>query len=218
MTTPPAIPPTTTLADVLLMRGHAGSLTPPLSRFAGGGAVSGRAVTVQMAPGPGGGNGFDPLYELLSGDLSGAVVIVAGAEAASGAPWGQILARAASGVGAVAAVVAGGVRDVSLLADEGLAVWAIGEITAGAVGELHVASTGQPVNVAATTVHPGDLVIGDDGGLVVVPTADEAAVLDAAARLAAAEEVVLAQLRDGRKLTDAYAAKRAVVADIRNSR
>jgi len=210
------LPPSTTLADVLLLHGTPGCLTPPLHTVAAPRRpLCGRAVTVQMAPGAVDG-GFDPLYALLSQDLDGAVLVIAGMAAIPGAVWGQILSRAAQRRGALGAVIDGAVRDVALLDGERLPVWAASEHTAGAPGLAHVFATGATVHIGATPIDEGDLILADAAGAVRLPGADAHLLLSQAQDLAAAEDRLLADLAAGLRLTDAYHHKKAAQAAIRS--
>lgn len=210
------LPPTTTLADVLLMHGRPGALTPPLRTMqAPRRPVCGRAITVQMAPG-GVEGGFDQLYDLLSQDLGGAVIVVAGMRDVPGAVWGQILSRAALRRGALAAVVDGAVRDVSLLDSEGLPVWAASEHTSGAPGQAHVAATRATVRVGDVSIDDQDLVVADAAGAVRLPAQHAEMLLACARDLAEAEERVLEDLAAGLRLTEAYHHKKAAQTTIRS--
>lgn len=211
------LPPTTTLADVLLMHGMPGALTPPLrTMFAPQGGVCGRAVTVQMAPG-GVDGGFDQLYALLSEDLGDSVLVIAGMDGVPGAVWGQILSRAARRRGAVAVLVDGAVRDVSLLESEGLAVWAASEHTAGAPGQAHVVATRGTVRVGDVSIDDQDLVVADPAGAVRLPAAHAETLLGCARELAEAEERVLEDLAAGLRLNQAYHHKKAAQTAIRST-
>jgi 4-hydroxy-4-methyl-2-oxoglutarate aldolase len=210
-------PPTTTLADVLLLHGVAGCLTPPLREYAPAVCpLAGRAVTVAMAPGPApDGGAFEPLYDVLSHRLDGAVLVVGGADEVDGAMWGQILSRAGARVGLAAVLLGGRVRDRVLLAAEGVAVWAVGEHTAGAVGMTHVRAVGVPVTIGGVVVEDGDLIVVDRGGAVRLPAGRSDDLVARARRLAAAEDHVLDDLAGGRPLVEAYGHKRSVQGQIR---
>ena len=209
------VPPTTTLADVLLMHGIPGCLTPPLQTMAAPPTpVCGRAVTVSFAPGAVDG-GFDPLYELLSGDLGGCVLVLGGMRDVPGAVWGQILSRAASRRGAVGAVIDGAVRDVSLLDAESLAVCAATRHVAGAPAHAHVAATHTTVHVGDVAVEDGDVIVADAAGAVRLPRVQADMLLSHARALAAAEDRVLDDLAAGRRLVDAYHHKRTAQSAIR---
>lgn len=196
--------PTTALADVLALRGRTGWLSPPLRRVVPAGA-SGGALTVTLRPGSG---GLGPLYEALSGDLTGRVVVVSAPHDAV-AVWGEILGTAAAEAGAVAVAVDGAVRDVGTLT---LPLWARSTRTVGPAGALDVAAVGAAVEIGDVTVRDGDLVVVDDDGMVALPSTDAAAVLADAGVYAAAEERIVTALRAGTPLRDAYLLKAEAVA------
>ena len=205
------LPPSTALADVVGARAlGGGTLTPPLRVLhCAGRPVCGPAVTVLLEP-RGGDPGLAPLYDLLSTSLPGAVLVVAGADGAAGAVFGQILARAAARCGVVAAVVDGPVRDLALLPAEGVSVAGRTEMTRGAVGLARVAAVRVPVSIAGVAVEDGDLVVVDEGGAVALPSRVAATLLEDAGDLQAAEARVLADLAGGVPLRSAYLHKRTV--------
>jgi len=84
------------------------------------------------------------------------------------APWGDLMTRAAIKAGALGLVVNGVIRDVNDLRKLGFPVFSLGIVPAAtskeASGEINV-----PITCAGVSVKPGDLVMGDDDGVVVVP-------------------------------------------------
>jgi 4-hydroxy-4-methyl-2-oxoglutarate aldolase len=210
------IPPASAIADVLAIRGIHGVLSPPLWDVTGLTLTArGRARTVQMVPTDEAGRAFDELYALLDQDLTDAVVVIAGAEPVSAAVWGQILSRAARRSGAVAALIAGAVRDRSELTAEGLAVWAISERTVGATGRARVVDIDVAARIESVTVRPGDEIVLDAGGAVCVPSELAAEVYRDADELCRGERLLLQDLERGVALQEAYAHKRRATAAIR---
>lgn len=210
------IPPTTAIADVLQLRGATGWLSPPLRPVhRGSGAVSGPARTVRFAPGAGP-EGLAPVRRLLDSDLTGGVLVLAGAHHAAGAVWGEILTAAARNRGALAVLVEGSVRDIAGLAAFGLPIWALDEATVGPGAEVHVAGVGEPVTVAGVPVAEGDLVVVDPGGVVALASGEADAVWSDAVAYAEAESRTLAALEAGGGLGEAYAHKAAAVAALRD--
>ncbi|MGC0416489.1 RraA family protein [Embleya sp. AB8] len=213
---PSALPATAALADLLQLRGCGGWLTPPLRPFhRGAGALLGAARTVRIAAGPGG-HGLKPLHALLAEDLAGRVVVIAGADAAPGAVWGEILTAAALARGAIGALIEGSVRDVSAIRRLGLRLWALAEATAGPGGAVHVAEIGGPLEIAGVPVADGDPILLDDGGAVALPTADADRLLADALTYHRAEEEVLAALTAGLRLPRAYTPKAEAITRLRN--
>lgn len=208
MTTHADLPPTTAVADVLALRRRVGWLSPPLRQFVPGSPTLGAATTVTLGEGPG---GFGPLYALLSGDLTGQIIVVS-APSDDVAVWGELLTAAAAGRGAVAILVAGAVRDVADCVDFGVPIWARTQATVGPAGGLEIAAIGDPVNVGSTTVHDGDAVLLDADGVVATRPDDADELFTAAHAYADAETHVADALAAGVPLQEAYEHKAAVVA------
>ena len=202
-------PPTTAVADVLALRGHGGWLSPPL-RAAYPGAAVGTARTVTLQPG---GGGFGLLYELLSSELRGRVIVVDSPDDDM-AVWGALLGTAAAGAGAAAVVVAGAVRDVAGLA---LPTWARATATVGPAGALEVAGVGGAVDVGGVHVADGDTVLVDEDGVVCLHAAGAADVLRDAQAYADAEDAVAADLLAGVPLRDAIRHKADAVAQLKRN-
>ena len=163
------VPPSTAVADVLALWGLHGWLTPPLQAVVHGttmAAIAARARTVELRRGR---SGFGPLYELLSGDLSGRVLVVSAPDD-DVAVWGGLLTLAASQVDAAGVLVAGAVRDVADCRAAGLPLWARAVRTVGPADGMEVAALGEPVTVGSVTVADGDLVVLDVGGVVALPS------------------------------------------------
>ncbi|RBQ21434.1 hypothetical protein DP939_01585 [Spongiactinospora rosea] len=207
------VPPTTAIADVLQLRGLTGWLSPPLRPMYRSQGVLGTARTVRLASGPGD-DGLFPLHRLLDEDLDGRVLVLAGGHVSAGAVWGEILTRAALASGAFGVLVEGGVRDADAFRDLDLPVWALYEATAGVGEELHVASVGEPVDIAGVQVTDGMAVVMDWNGVIALPTTD---VLGDALAYADAEEDVVIALRDGSTLEEAYRFKAEMVAKLRGT-
>jgi regulator of RNase E activity RraA len=148
-----------------------------------GAAFAGRAFTIEAVP-------SDTIlespyeHELAAVDAipAGAVVMIATAGCCEAAIWGGLLATRAVARGAVAAVCDGAVRDVRELRLLALPTFATAVCARDSYGRLLVTGFGEEVACGGVRVRSGDLVLGDEDGVVVVP----AGVAEAA--LAAAEE------------------------------
>ncbi|MDH2425470.1 RraA family protein [Sphaerisporangium sp. TRM90804] len=206
------VPPTTAIADVLQLRGLSGWLSPPLRPIHPTMGLIGRARTVRLAPGPD--DDLEPLRAVLDEDLRDRVLVLAGAQAAAGAVWGEILTRAALARHAAGLLVEGGVRDVNAFRDLGLPVWALYEATAGPGAAVRVASVGDPVEIAGVIVDEDTFIVMDGAGVVALPSTD---VLDDSYAYAEAEEDVVTALREGATLAEAYRHKADTVAKLRRS-
>ena len=82
-------------------------------------------------------------------------------------------------------------------------MFARAQVPVTARGRLQQRSVGAPVSLAAVTVGPGDVVLADEGGMVVVPRGRALEVLEAAQRLSAREAEIEAEVRAGVPLPQA---------------
>jgi 4-hydroxy-4-methyl-2-oxoglutarate aldolase len=95
-----------------------------------------------------------------------AVIVADGVEAAT---WGEFLSRHAYARGAAGVVSTGLVRDAAELRRLALPVFAAGTSPLRPDGRVHVAAFDEPVATDGAEVNPGDLVVADDDGVVIVP-------------------------------------------------
>ena len=208
-------PPVSAIADVLMLWGLDGWLTPPMSPVVPTSSpVLGRVttVTIEVAErGP----GLAPIYDVLSGDLSDRFVILAGARPLPGAVFGELLALSAQQRGALGVLVDGGVRDVATLSHIGLPVYSVDRRVAGPGPRAHVTAIDQAVTVGAVRVGVDDVVVADEGGCVRIAAADVDRVIAAASRYAAGEDLVAEALRQGELLSTAYRHKKSIVDELR---
>ncbi|MFT3953972.1 MAG: RraA family protein [Piscinibacter sp.] len=94
------------------------------------------------------------------------------------AVWGGLMTAGAVANGHAGAVLEGGVRDlVEIRRDYGFPVYALDVSPGTTLGRYRTVASQVPVRVGGVTVHPGDIVVGDVDGVVVVPQARAAEVL-----------------------------------------
>ncbi len=209
------IPPVSAIADVLALWGHHGWLSPPLSPMvAAPQPVIGSVCTITVRTGQHG-PGLTGIYDALSADLTGRFVVIAGAQPVPGAVFGEIMALAAHGRGALGALVDGSVRDVPALAELGMPVYGVDQCVVGPNGQAHVSSVAQAVIIEGTSIDLADQIVVDAGGCVRISAALVDDVLDAAGRYAAAEDLVADALRQGEPLSSAYRHKKSIVDELR---
>lgn len=171
-----------------------------------GSAVAGWAFTIagEEATYDGGG---DPAKMKACGEIGpGEVAVWAGGSAGT-CCFGELIALGLRERGCVGALVDGGVRDVSWLRHHGFPVFARHRSAVQAVGRWLVTAWQQPVRLPGATtdtvtVRPGDFVLGDDDGAVVVPADAVDDVLARAEALTATEIRIREALAAGRSLAD----------------
>jgi regulator of RNase E activity RraA len=117
----------------------------------------------------------DKPYELeieaLDSILPDEVIVVATGSSIRNAPWGELLSTAALTRGARGAVVDGLIRDVKKIVSLGFPVHATGIKPVDSQGRGEVAEYNVPVECGGVLVKPGDLVVADFDGVVVIPAA-----------------------------------------------
>lgn len=104
----------------------------------------------------------------------GVVAVWAGGDIRGVCCFGDLLAEAMKARGVIGVVVDGGVRDTAYLQDMGMPMMVQYRTPSQAIGRWRVIAHQEPVKVRGAvtdwvTVNPGDLVVGDDDGVVVIP-------------------------------------------------
>jgi regulator of RNase E activity RraA len=121
------------------------------------------------------------------------------------APWGELLSTAAQVRGAAGALMDGCTRDVKAIRAMGFPVFHGGIAPLDSKGRGRIMAIDVPVECAGVKVAPGDLVLGDADGVVVIPRRVEAEVLRLAFEKVKGERSTLADLRRGDKLAEVFA-------------
>ncbi len=131
------------------------------------------------------------------------LIAAAGGSMRSGI-WGELLTTAAKNTGCVGAIIDGAIRDVSKIAAVNFPVFARGRCVYDSLNRQRVIDIDVPVEIDGVTFSPGDLVIADNDGVVVIPRAVEAEALRLALAKVAGENTVRDSIRAGMKATEAF--------------
>lgn len=131
------------------------------------------------------------------------LIAAAGGSFRSGV-WGELLSTAASNSGCVGAIVDGAVRDVTKMRAMGFPVYARGRSVYDSKDRQRVVDLDVPVEIGGVLFSPGDLVIADEDGIVVVPQAVEAEAVRGAWEKVHAENVTRDAIRGGMKATEVF--------------
>lgn len=132
------------------------------------------------------------------------VLIAAAAGSMRSGIWGELLSTAAQNRGCVGAIVDGAVRDVSKMATMNFAVFARGTCVYDSLNRQRVIDIDVPVEIDGVLFRPGDLVIADEDGVVVVPRELETEAIRLAWAKVHAENVVRDSIRGGMLAQDAF--------------
>jgi 4-hydroxy-4-methyl-2-oxoglutarate aldolase len=119
--------------------------------------------------------------------------------------WGEILTATAQSRGAVGAVVDGYHRDTTKVLGQGFPVFSHGNYAQDSSIRTIVHDFRTPVEIGGVHVTPGDLVVGDIDGVLIIPQDVEAEVLEAAVVKASTENLVRAAIEGGMSSTEAFA-------------
>lgn len=141
------------------------------------------------------------LYQARPGDIL-VVHVSGGVEAGY---WGDILNEAAIARGLGGLVIDGGVRDTAGLVAMPFPVFSNGVCIRGTGKDYEaIAWLQEPVRMGEVTIQPGDLVMGDRDGVVVLPAAQVCCILAAAQAREADETRKIAAIRKGERTLDLY--------------
>ena len=121
------------------------------------------------------------------------------------APWGELLTTASRARGAAGCVTDGYVRDIRAIRKLGFPVYHGGIAPLDSKGRGKIAEIDVPIVCAGVDVMPGDLVVGDADGIVVVPQRVEAVTLDNALKKVDGEDRTREALLRGAALRDVFA-------------
>jgi regulator of RNase E activity RraA len=144
-------------------------------------------------------------FSLVDGASEGDFLVVAAPVGPPYAIWGGVLALQASLRGAVGAVVDGMTRDVAEIDEVGFSVWCRGITPVpGGYGGYSCKAVDVPVTCGGVEVLPGDYVVADADGVVVLGPGLVREVVAVAKQLIEAELHTERELRAGRAMQDAY--------------
>ncbi len=180
--------PVANISDCMHRMTAAGPRLRPMHQ---GGTLAGVALTVKTRPG-------DNLLIHKALDLAqpGDVIVVDGGGDLTNALIGEIMVTYAARRGIAGFVMNGAIRDAAMIGAGAFPVFAAGVTHRGPYkdgpGEINV-----PIAIDGMVIHPGDLIVGDDDGLVCVPFDEVTQVLAATLAKGHAEKKTLEDIANG---------------------
>ncbi len=185
--------------DALGIRGSTYGIRPMMPNWS---KAVGRAVTVKMtAAGPVKGKNHLGVKAIEAAE-KGEIIIIDNGGRLDTSCWGGILANGAKMKGVSGVVIDGACRDLDDCVEIDFPVYARGTVVATARGRVMEESTNVMIQFGGVQVSPGDVVMADRSGVVIVPWDNVDAVLDKAEVLFKKEEDMISEIRAGSSMLD----------------
>jgi len=198
--------PTAALVDAMDDLGLREQTLPPAIRaLAPGARLAGQAFTVEGRPSEH--RDWDAAIRktlAMLGAVPAGHVAVYQCNHDRSAHFGELSAASLASRGVAGCVIDGGCRDIRLIEELGFPVFARFVTPEDSTWRWEVTATQAPIEIGTVSVAPGDWVIGDEDGVVVVPAGSAEPVLGAAEAKVGTESLVRAAVRNGMTPLEAY--------------
>lgn len=178
--------------------GRKGAVDPSIKPIAKGMRICGSAFTVQCSP-----RDNLMLVKAISIAQPGDIIIADMGSNNKCGPFGEVLATDCQARQLGGLAVTCGVRDSQEIIEMGFPVFSNGLCIQGTM-KNELGYINHPITFGGIIVNPGDIVLGDDDGIVIIPRENAEAVLEASIARVAKEDAVKARLRAGETLFDIY--------------
>ncbi len=161
----------------------------------------GPALTVKLFPGD-----LVDCLDALSVAQAGDVIVVSAGGETETSVWGGLMAGLCKQKGITGAIVDGAIRDIDEIRDLQFPIFSRAVVPRSThspySGRLEPIELNVPVSCGGVLVHPGDLVLADEIGVVVIPLEEAEGILRRAQQQAEREEATRQWIRSGKTLTE----------------
>lgn len=197
--------PVTIASDITSGRIAVDPRIRPLRPFPLGRRMIGQAVTAWCERAD-----FGPALHAIDLAGEGDVVVIDAGGSVDTAYVGELLCGVARQKKIAGLIVNGAVRDIDTIASwEDFPVYSLGSTARGPLSKER-GSVNEPIIFGGVPVKPGDIVLGDNDGLVIVPMESSGQILPSALERVRMEEVWKRELESGRTLVDVFSVPEAV--------
>lgn len=152
-------------------------------------------------------DGRDPRYvqmDMLDAIFAGSVVVIDPGDETRAAHWGELMSRTARAKGARGVVIAGGVRDTPQINELGFACFLRYHSPLTAAHRFDITDWDVPIRIGGVTIAPGDFILGDVDGLLIIPAALVDRVIDQALSVREREDIVRDALDRGGSIRELF--------------
>lgn len=201
-----AIPYTGAISDILDEMGFRDQVLPhEIRAIQAGQTLAGRALTVTGEPACGLARDdyFRPFLSML-GSIGPGDVVVSQPHEHTLAHFGELSCETAKHRGGTGVVLNGGLRDVDYVLKLGLPVFARYQTPKDILGRWRLVDFNVPITIGNTPIQPGDYVVGDRDGVVVIPQAVAEEVIAKAEEVVHTESLVRKAILEGVHPLEAY--------------
>ncbi|MFI6902499.1 RraA family protein [Nonomuraea sp. NPDC050394] len=192
--------PSCLVTDARRRTGAIGGLLPVLPHH----KIVGPAITVNLS--------IDDLVDcmpVLSRAQPGDVIVLACHRSTRTAMWGGLMSTLSLKAGVAAGIVDGAIRDVDEIRDLDFPVWYRGTVPRPSPTAVHnrtePVQVNVPVVVDGQVIHPGDIIVADENGIAVVPSADAQDVLEGTRVQIGKEKTIRDKINSGATVSELLA-------------
>lgn len=185
-------------ATVHEVMGKKGAMESTIKPVDAGMKLCGQALTVTGGP-----SDNLMIIKAISMAEKGHVLVINNGEIENSGPFGEVLAVNSIARGARGVVINNPIRDTEALRELGLPVFSTGSSIVGTTKTV-LGTINHTISCGNTVVNPGDIILGDDDGVVVVPLEKAEQVLEKAIERENNESKVMDRIKNGESLFDIY--------------